>query len=50
MMAKMGRCVKIVITIAKNTKLRIHNEFGEAWWNDGDVKDWRCAFSAIGDA
>ena len=28
----------------------MNNAFGEAWWNDGDVKDWRCAFSAIGDA
>lgn len=23
-----------------------HNQFGEAWWNDGDVKKWDCIFSA----
>ncbi len=27
-----------------------HNQFGEAWWNDGDVDKWRCVFSAFGDA
>ena len=27
-----------------------HNQFGEAWWNDGDVADYRCVFSAHGDA
>ena len=27
-----------------------HNIFGEAWWNDGDVTEWKCVFSAIGDA
>ena len=27
-----------------------HNKYGEAWWNDGDILKWECAFSAIGDA
>jgi hypothetical protein len=27
-----------------------HNKFGEAWWNDGDVEDFNCVFSATKDA
>ncbi len=27
-----------------------HNQFGEAWWNDSDVTEYRCVFSANGDA
>lgn len=27
-----------------------HNQFGEAWWNDGNVEKFRCVFSADGDA
>ena len=27
-----------------------HNKFGEAWWNDGDIKEYKCVFSANGDA
>ena len=27
-----------------------HNVFGTAWWNDGNVTDWRCSFSANGDS
>lgn len=27
-----------------------HNEFGEAWWIDQDVTDYRCRFSAEGRA
>jgi hypothetical protein len=23
-----------------------HNEYGEAWWNDGDVYIFKCIFSA----
>lgn len=23
-----------------------HNQFGEAWWVDGDVTDFRCVYSA----
>ncbi len=46
-----GRVVILEFEADKPHKLPDHhNVFGEAWWNDGDVKDWRCAFSAIGDA
>lgn len=27
-----------------------HNEFGDAWWNDGNVKEFKCVFSALHDA
>jgi hypothetical protein len=27
-----------------------HNKFGEAWWNDGDITEFKCVFSANGDA
>ncbi len=27
-----------------------HNRFGEAWWNNGDVKKFNCVFSADKDA
>lgn len=27
-----------------------HNIFGEAWWHDGDVKEYQCVFSAETDA
>ena len=27
-----------------------HNVFGEALWNDGDMSEWTCSFSAHGDA
>jgi len=27
-----------------------HNQFGEAWWNDGNVLIFKKAFSAFGDA
>jgi hypothetical protein len=48
---KVGRVVILEFEADKPHKLPDHhNVFGEAWWNDGDVKDWRCAFSAIGDA
>lgn len=23
-----------------------HNQFGDAWWNDGDVIKWKCIYSA----
>ena len=23
-----------------------HNKFGEAWWNDGDIAEWTCIYSA----
>lgn len=27
-----------------------HNQFGEAWWSDEDVTDWKCVFNAEKDA
>ena len=27
-----------------------HNKYGEAWWNDGDVTNFKCIFSADRDA
>ena len=27
-----------------------YNDFGDAWWNDKDVKDFECVFSAVKDA
>jgi hypothetical protein len=27
-----------------------HNVFGQAWWNDADVIEFKCVFSADGDA
>lgn len=48
---KVGRTVILEFEADKPHKLPDHhNQFGEAWWNDGDVRDWNCAFSAHGDA
>ena len=48
---KVGRVVIIEFEAEKAYKLPDHhNQFGEAWWNDGDVKIYKCVFSAIGDA
>lgn len=48
---KVGRIVIIEFEADKPYKLPDHhNQFGEAWWNDGDVKEYKCVFSAIGDA
>lgn len=27
-----------------------HNVYAQAWWNDGDVQEWKCIFSAEKDA
>ncbi len=27
-----------------------HNMFGEAYWTDNDIKDFKCVFSAVKDA
>lgn len=44
---KVGRTVIIKFDAEDAHKLPDHhNEFGEAWWNDKDVTDWRCIFSA----
>ena len=48
---KVGRTVIIEFEAVNAHKLPDHhNEFGDAWWNDGDITEWRCAFSANGDA
>jgi len=48
---KTGRTVILSFTPDQPHKMPDHhNKFGEAWWNDGDVLDWKCEFSAIGDA
>jgi len=23
-----------------------HNKFRDAWWNDGDIAEWKCVYSA----
>lgn len=48
---KVGRTVILEFEAKKPYKLPDHhNEFGEAWWNDGDIKEYKCVFSANGDA
>ena len=48
---KVGRTVILEIDADHPHKLPDHhNQFGEAWWNDGIVTGWRCVFSAHGDA
>lgn len=48
---KVGR--RVILEIECNAPYKLpdhHNKFGDAWWNDGDVTDWSCAFSADKDA
>lgn len=48
---KVHRTVIYEIVANKPHKLPDHhNRFGEAWWNDEDVIDFRCVFSAETDA
>lgn len=48
---KVGRTVIMEIDAPNAHKLPDHhNEFGHAWWNDGDVTEWTCVFSAEKDA
>ena len=48
---KVGRTVIYEFETTNPHKLPDHhNEFGEAWWNDGDVDEFKCVFSANGDA
>lgn len=48
---KVGRTVILQFTATAPHKLPDHhNTFGEAWWNDGDIRNWHCVFSAHGDA
>lgn len=44
---KVGRTVILEVEFDNPHKLPDHhNIFGEAWWNDGDVKEWKCLYSA----
>ena len=48
---KVGR--DVIIEFEANVLHKLpdhHNKFGEAWWDDGDVSEWTCSFSAHGDA
>jgi hypothetical protein len=48
---KTGRTVILSFDADKPHKLPDHhNIFGSAWWNDGNVTDWECVFSAEKDA
>jgi hypothetical protein len=47
---KVGRTVIIEFEAYNPYKLPDHhNQFGEAWWNDGNVHDYKCFYSAHGD-
>jgi hypothetical protein len=44
---KVGRKVIYEIDATSPHKLPDHhNEFGEAWWNDGDITEFKCSYSA----
>lgn len=48
---KVGRVVILEFVPTAPYKLPDHhNAWGDAWWNDGDVIEWRCVFSALHDA
>lgn len=48
---KVGRTVIVEFEATAPHKLPDHhNQFGQAWWNDGDIMDWKCVFSAEKDA
>ena len=48
---KVGRTVIMEIDAPNAYKLpNHHNAYGYAWWNDGDVTEWTCVFSADKDA
>ena len=48
---KVGRTVIYEIECDNPHKLPDHhNQFGDAWWNDGDVVNFKCVFSADVDA
>jgi antibiotic biosynthesis monooxygenase (ABM) superfamily enzyme len=43
---KTGRSVILKIEDSNCHKLPDHhNQYGEAWWIDNDVKEWKCVFS-----
>jgi len=48
---KVGRKVIYEIEAPSPHKLPDHhNEYGEAWWNDGNITKFKCVFSANNDA
>lgn len=48
---KTGRTVILLVYAYNPHKLPDHrNKFGQAWWNDGDIYEWSCEFSADKDA
>lgn len=48
---KVNRTVILEFAANNPHKLPDHrNKFGEAWWNDGDIAEWKCVFSAHGGA
>lgn len=48
---KVGRVVILEFDAYNAHKLPDHhNAFGEAWWNDGNITEWKCVFSANSDA
>ena len=48
---KVGRTVVMEFEAEHPHKLPDHhNQYGEAWWNDGNVAQYKCVFSANGDA
>lgn len=43
---KVGRTVIIEFEADKPHKLPDHhNQFGDAWWNDGNINEWKCIAS-----
>lgn len=48
---KVGR--KVVLSFETTNPYKLpdhHNRFGDAWWNDGDIYQWKCEFSADKDS
>lgn len=50
--AALAWCVKtqrnIILEIESDVCHKLpdhHNQFGEAWWFDEDIKEWKCVFS-----
>jgi len=44
---------KVIYEITGTTAYKLpdhHNQFGEAWWFDEDIIDFKCVFSAVKDA
>jgi hypothetical protein len=47
---KVGRTVIYQIEGEAHKLPDHHNPFGEAYWIDADIRNFKCVFSAIGDA